>query len=103
MTTLMRAAALCVLIGLPAAAPAQPGGVADPGRGTRELGDVDAEPGQPAPEDDVGDRPTRRTPPDPDDATRHAPDTHGGSMPPTQHTGPTHPPGAGGARQKDAP
>ena len=56
-----------------------------------------------APETDVGERPTRPTTPDPEDATRHEPDTHGGSMPPAEHTGPTHPPGPAGAKTKDAP
>jgi hypothetical protein len=103
MTRLTFIVALCVTIASSSPAFAQPGGVAEPDRGTRTMGDVKPNDAEPAPETDVGERPTRPTTPAPDDATRHDPGTHGGSMPPSQHTGPTHPPGPGGMKQKDAP
>lgn len=56
-----------------------------------------------APETDVGRRPVPPTTPGPDDATRHEPGTHGGSMPPADRTAPTHAPASGGAKTKDAP
>jgi hypothetical protein len=102
MRPLITAVALLVLGAIVAPAGAQPDGVAEPERGTRRLGDVEPAPGVPAPEVDVGEGRTRPTTPAPDDATRHEPDTHGGSMPPTRSTGPTHPPGPGGATTKDA-
>ncbi len=100
MRSLLLAVALAVTI---APVAAQPDGVAEPERGTRRLGDVEPDPGRPAPEVDVGERRTRPSTPDPDDATRHEPDMHGGSMPPMGNTGPTHPPGPGDAKTKDAP
>src|SRR4051812_41623856 len=103
MKRLTYAVAVCMLLASTITADAQPGGVAEPERGTRTLGDVDREQAAPAPETDVGERPTRPTTPDPEDATRHEPDPHGGSMPPAEHTGPTHPPGPAGAKTKDAP
>lgn len=97
-------AAVCGVLATTVPVAAQLGGVAEPERGTRALGDVDGDHAQPAPETDVGERPVRPTAPGPDDATRHRPDTHGGSMPPAERTAPTHPPGApGGAKTKDAP
>lgn len=103
MRRFVHAVALLAVVALAPPAGAQPGGVAEPDRGTRALGDVEPDPGKPAPETDVGERPTRPTTPDPGDATRHEPDTHGDAMPPTRGTGPTHPPGPGGTKTKDAP
>jgi hypothetical protein len=107
MTGLMRrltfVVALCASL-TAVGANAQPGGAAEPERGTRALGNVGPDDKAPtAPDTDVGDRPRQTTIPNPDDATRHEPDTHGGSMPPVDHAGPTHPPGPGGAKSKDAP
>ncbi len=88
--TLMMALAFgSVLLSAPVRA--QPGGVAEPERGTRALDDLDGSGDRPAPEKDVGTRPTI---PDPDDATRHEPDGLGGATPPMPRTGSTHPPGS---------
>lgn len=74
---------------------AEPGGVAEPERGTRTMGDVDGDAGRRPPDSEAAS--PRPAPPDPDEPTRHEPGTHGGSMPgamPTMpRTGPTHPPG----------
>jgi hypothetical protein len=102
MRPLITAVALGALVAIVAPAGAQPDGVAEPERGTPRPGVVTPGAGEPAPDVDVGERRTRPTTPDPDDATRHEPDTHGGSMPPTGNSGPTHPPGSGDTRTEDA-
>ncbi|HEV7732770.1 MAG TPA: hypothetical protein VGR62_11435 [Candidatus Binatia bacterium] len=91
-TRKLMAALTCGLLLAAAPARAQPGGVAEPERGTRGLNDLEGHGDRPAPEKDVGTRPTI---PEPGDATRHEPDGLGGATPPTMpRTGSTHPPGS---------